>query len=165
MPAHLLIAVQRIPQPLERAWDFFCDPVNLAVITPPSMRFQISPSHNGRKMYPGQLIEYTVRPLLGIPLYWMTEITHVMPNEYFIDEQRFGPYRFWQHQHFFKEIDGGVEMTDQVTYRIPFGAIGKSANGLLVKSKLREIFTFRYKKVEELMGKWPGSSAMQITMR
>lgn len=45
------------------------------------------------KAYEGQIIEYTVRPLAGIPIYWMTEITHVRDLDYFVDEQRIGPYR------------------------------------------------------------------------
>jgi ligand-binding SRPBCC domain-containing protein len=105
-------------------------------------------------MYPGQLIEYTVRPLLGIPLYWMTEITHVQEGVYFVDEQRFGPYALWHHQHHFTAIEGGVEMSDIVHYKIPMGPLGQLANTLFVAAQLRQIFDYRYKKVEELFGPW-----------
>ncbi|HAL94802.1 MAG TPA: hypothetical protein DCP55_02270, partial [Chitinophagaceae bacterium] len=96
----------------------------------------------------------TVKPLLGIPLYWMTEITHVQDMQYFIDEQRFGPYTLWHHQHHFKAIEGGVEMTDIVHYRIPLGPLGDLANALFVRAKLKKIFDFRYEAVENLFGKW-----------
>jgi len=108
-------------------------------------------------MYPGQIIEYKVSPLLGIPLYWMTEITHVDPGKYFVDEQRFGPYALWHHQHHFKSIHGGVEMMDIVNYRNPLGFIGRFANDLFVKKQLKTIFDFRFTKVEELFGPWKGS--------
>src|SRR6476620_5060191 len=125
--------VQKIPVSLDRAWSFFSNPANLQAITPSDLGFRIISKYHGDKMYPGQIIEYKVSPLLGIPMYWMTEITHVEPGKYFVDEQRFGPYALWHHQHHFKEIDGGVEMTDIVNYRIPLGFLGRIANSILVK--------------------------------
>jgi ligand-binding SRPBCC domain-containing protein len=145
---------QLIPISIEQAWDFFSSPANLQRITPPEMRFQIISRFHGLRMYPGQLIEYKVRPFLGIPVYWMTEITQVQEPVYFIDQQRFGPYTLWHHQHHFKAISGGVEMTDIVHYRIPLGILGDFANWLFVKQKLESIFQYRYKSVEELFGSW-----------
>jgi ligand-binding SRPBCC domain-containing protein len=107
-------------------------------------------------MYAGQLIEYKVKPVLGIPMYWMTEITQVKDQSYFIDEQRFGPYTLWHHQHHFKAIPGGVEMTDIIHYRIPLGWLGRLANRLFVAKKLEGIFSYRFKKVEEMFGVWKG---------
>ena len=103
-------------------------------------------------MYAGQIIEYKVSPFPGIPLYWMTEITHVEDKKYFVDEQRYGPYSLWHHQHHFKEINGGVEMTDIVHYKIPFWILGDIANSLFVNKQLKTIFDYRFKKVEELFG-------------
>jgi ligand-binding SRPBCC domain-containing protein len=103
-------------------------------------------------MYPGQVIEYTVKPVLGIPLYWMTEITHVKEGEYFIDEQRYGPYSLWHHQHHFKEISGGVEMTDIVHYKVPFWFLGDIANTLFVKQQLKKIFDYRFKAINNRFG-------------
>jgi ligand-binding SRPBCC domain-containing protein len=108
-------------------------------------------------MYSGQIIEYTVKPILGIPLYWMTEITHVIDKQYFVDEQRFGPYSLWHHQHHFKEIEGGVEMTDIVHYKLPLWILGDIAQVIMVKSQLNGIFSHRYIAVEERFGKWPGA--------
>jgi ligand-binding SRPBCC domain-containing protein len=156
MAAQTLKTVQKIPVSLDKAWDFFSDPANLQVITPPGMGFRILSKHQGDKMYAGQIIEYKVKPLAGMPVYWMTEITQVKDREYFIDEQRFGPYQLWHHQHHFKKIEGGVEMTDIIHYKIPFGFIGRIANSLFVKKKLAGIFSFRKRKVEELFGQWPG---------
>jgi ligand-binding SRPBCC domain-containing protein len=104
-------------------------------------------------MYAGQIIEYHVKPLLNIPLYWMTEITHVKDQQYFVDEQRFGPYSLWHHQHHFKEVEGGVEMTDIVHYKVPGWFIGDIMNSLYIKNELKSIFDYRFKKVEELFGK------------
>ncbi len=157
MAAHSIKTVQKIPVSLDEAWAFFSNPANLQAITPDGMGFTIISKHHGDVMYAGQLIEYKVRPLAGIPIYWMTEITQVKDRAYFIDEQRFGPYSLWHHQHHFREIPGGVEMTDIVHYRNPLGILGKVANALFVKQKLKTIFDFRYRKVEELFGKWTGA--------
>ena len=141
--------VQTIPVSLTEAWNFFSDPSNLAAITPADMGFKVLPAYNESKMYPGQLIEYIVSPIAGIRLYWMTEITHVQSPHFFVDEQRFGPYSFWHHQHFFKEIDAGVEMTDIVHYKIPYGFLGDIANTFFVKNKLEKIFDYRYTAVDK----------------
>lgn len=141
--------VQVLPIPMKDAWDFFSSPANLPRITPEKLRFKIISSHHGEKMYPGQVIEYKVSPVLGIPVYWMTEITHVEPYKYFIDEQRFGPYNLWHHQHHFREVQGGVEMTDIVHYKLPFWFLGDIANALFVKQQLKGIFDYRFKAVEK----------------
>jgi ligand-binding SRPBCC domain-containing protein len=143
--------VQNLPINLQEAWKFFSEPGNLKDITPETMGFVVR-SEQQEKMYPGQIIEYTVKPLFRIPVYWMTEITHVVEEEFFVDEQRFGPYSFWHHQHHFKEIKGGVEMTDIVHYKIPYWFLGDIANALFVKQQLKTIFDFRYKTIEERFG-------------
>jgi ligand-binding SRPBCC domain-containing protein len=150
MRARSLKRVQVLPITLERAWDFFSDPGNLATITPEGMGFHILSAERPKRMYAGQLIEYTVSPVLGIPMYWMTEITHVVEGKYFIDEQRFGPYALWHHQHHFREVEGGVEMTDIVHYKIPLGPLGLLADRLFVRKKLETIFDYRYVAVEKL---------------
>ena len=144
--------VQKIPIGLDKAWDFFSDPGNLQEITPGNLGFKIISKYHGDKMYAGQVIEYQVSPVLGIPLYWMTEITHVEDRKYFVDEQRYGPYSMWHHQHHFKVIEGGVEMTDIVHYKLPLWFFGDMANSLFVKKQLQRIFDHRFKKVGEMFG-------------
>jgi ligand-binding SRPBCC domain-containing protein len=144
--------VQQLPTSIEKAWNYFSKPDNLVDITPASLGFTIKGQQHGERMYAGQVIEYTVKPLLGIPVYWMTEITHVEHLRYFVDEQRFGPYTLWHHQHHFKTIGNSVEMTDIVHYKIPFWFIGDIANSLVVKKRLQQIFDFRRQKVEEMFG-------------
>lgn len=155
---YALKTVQRIPVTLENAWDFFSRPANLQEITPTGLGFTVLSQHHGSYMYPGQLIEYTLKPLLGIPVYWMTEITHVEDQKFFVDEQRFGPYSFWHHQHHFSEIDGGIEMTDIVHYKLPAWFLGDLMHRLLVRSRLREIFGFRHAAVEKRFGRWTENS-------
>ena len=154
-----LKAIQKIPVNINTAWDFFSNPGNLSVITPKKLGFKIISKHHDDEIYAGQIIEYKLKPLFNIPLYWMTEITHIKPKEYFIDEQRFGPYSLWHHQHHFKQIDNGVEMTDIVHYKIPFSFIGDLANAFMVKNQLKEIFEFRRKIVEEKFGVYSGNNA------
>lgn len=162
MAIYSLKTVQKIPATLEKAWQFFSTPDNLQDITPGHLGFKILSLYHGKTMYTGQIIEYTVKPVLGIPLYWMTEITHVESHKYFIDEQRYGPYSMWHHQHHFKEIEGGVEMTDIVHYKLPLGFLGTMANSLLVQGQLNKIFSFRFEKTEMLFGKWPTPQSTDI---
>lgn len=149
--------MQRIPVSLETAWNFFSNPKNLQVITPSFLNLKMTNELDSEKMYTGQVMTYRVKPLLGIPVFWKTEITYVEPCILFIDEQRKGPYKLWHHQHHFKQIDGGVEMTDIVQYSLPLGVLGNIAHPLLVKSRLKDIFTYRYFKINELFGDWPDS--------
>lgn len=147
---------QKLPIPLAEAWDFFSSPLNLAKITPEEMAFTVTSTIDpAQKMYPGMIITYKVSPITGIKLDWMTEITQVNEGVYFIDEQRFGPYKFWHHQHHFKAIEGGTEMIDRLTYGLPMGILGRMANTIYVADKLQEIFDFRKKKVTELFGNYP----------
>ena len=147
---HTLQTKQFIKSDIQTVWDFMSSPENLAKITPPYMGFKILTDLNNSKMYPGQIIEYYVTPVAGTKMHWVTEITHVKNLEFFVDEQRFGPYAFWHHKHFLKQVDGGVEMIDIVHYKAPFGVIGRIANALFIGKKIKEIFDFRYKKLEEI---------------
>lgn len=134
---------------MNEAWKFFSSPENLATITPLGMGFVIT-SGQPEKMFPGQIITYKVSPFPGFVTNWVTEITHVLAGSYFVDEQRFGPYQMWHHIHRFEEKQSGVLMTDQVSYKLPFGFIGRIAHGLFVKAQLKRIFEFREQKLDEL---------------
>lgn len=138
-----------LPVTLEQAWDFFSDPGNLVKITPPDMDFRIT-SPEQKTLYAGQIITYTVRPLLGVAVNWTTEITHVDKPNLFVDEQRFGPYRFWHHQHRFREVDGGVEMHDLVHYLLFHEQFAVLINRMIVAPRLRRIFDYRSKVLKEI---------------
>jgi ligand-binding SRPBCC domain-containing protein len=131
-------------------WNYFSTPLNLNELTPDDMSFEILTDLQGLKMYPGMIINYRIRPVLNIPFRWTTEITHCLEGEYFVDEQRFGPYAFWHHQHKFRQVEGGVEMTDIVHYGLPFGFIGRIANAIFVQKKLQGIFDYRDEKVKNI---------------
>lgn len=152
MKLYQLHAKQALPITKEDAWNFLSDPKNLKTITPDHMGFQIL-SGADRLMYAGQIIQYIVKPFPGISTKWVTEITHVKAGEYFVDEQRFGPYALWHHKHFIKEIEGGVEMEDLIDYKIPFGILGQIMQPILVKRQLNQIFQYREAKLEALFGK------------
>ena len=134
------------------AWDFFSNPANLSKITPNWLGFQVT-SSLPEKMYAGLIITYLVRPLMNIPQTWVTEITHVNVPNYFVDEQRFGPYKMWHHEHKFKETEAGkILMEDIVTYAVPFGFIGSIINKLIISKKINEIFNYRRKVLETMFG-------------
>mgnify|MGYP006209232117 CR=1 FL=1 len=144
---------QIVKTSLDEAWDFFSSPANLKVITPPTMGFDIITKEVANKMYEGQIIAYKVKPLLGIPMTWVTEITHVKDHQFFVDEQRKGPYSMWHHEHHFKAVPEGVEMIDIISYIPPMGFLGTIANQILIKNQLKTIFDFRFQKVEALFNK------------
>jgi ligand-binding SRPBCC domain-containing protein len=145
----------KLPIDIERAWNFLSDPSNLKEITPKYMGFDIV-SDVESKMYAGQIIAYKVSPMFGLKLNWVTEISHVDEPNYFVDEQRFGPYALWHHKHFLKEISKGVEMTDVVHYKLPFSIIANGLHNTLVKPKLMEIFKHRTDKLLDLFGSYEG---------
>ena len=143
---------QKIPAELGEVWNFISAPQNLKKITPPYMGFDVTSEELPSKMYAGMIIMYIVKPILGIPMKWMTEISQVRELEYFVDEQRSGPYTLWHHQHFIEPIEGGVLMTDIITYIPPFGFIGAIANNLIIKKQLKTIFDYRKQALETIFG-------------
>lgn len=148
MKTYQLRRTQNLMISLAEAWRFFTNPANLNEITPASMGFRMLDSIP-EKVYPGMIIRYTLKPLLNIPVHWVTEITQVEEKLFFIDDQRVGPYRLWHHQHLFRETAEGVEMTDIVTYALPLGLLGRIAGGMFVHRKVREIFDYRYQILEK----------------
>ena len=148
MAFYQLEKTQIIPAGIDEVWSFISSPANLKYITPAYMGFEII-NTIPEKMYPGMIISYKVSPLLGIKMKWVTEITHVKENEYFIDEQRIGPYSMWHHQHKITPIKAGVLMTDIVTYKPPFGFLGALSNKVIIKKQLNEIFNFRERAIEK----------------
>jgi ligand-binding SRPBCC domain-containing protein len=141
---------QEINASLEEVWKFISDPANLKKITPDYMGFDIISNDVPSEMYAGMIISYKVSPLFGIKTTWVTEITHLKENSYFVDEQRVGPYKIWHHQHMIQPMEKGTLMTDIVSYQPPLGLLGSVANILIIKGKLNEIFDYRTKALDEI---------------
>ena len=156
MKIYRLHSLQELPISMTQAWEFLSSPANLSVITPPHMGFKILSGGN-RPMFPGQIIQYKVYPFKGIATHWVTEITHVKQGEYFVDEQRFGPYSLWHHKHFIRPKGDGVVMEDIIDYKLPLGFLGRMMHWLVVKNQLKSIFKFRTNKLDEIFGSVPGS--------
>ena len=152
MKLHQVKRTQFIDRPVEEVWDFFSNPRNLREITPESMDFQIR-SELPEEIYAGMIIEYQVRPIANIPMTWVTEITQVEKPYFFIDEQREGPYAFWHHQHHFKSVNGGTEVTDLVHYKVPLGFLGRIFQPIFVEPQLNAIFKYRNEALEKLLPK------------
>lgn len=143
MPIYTLRRSQIVRQSLSDCWSFFSNPANLAKITPPSLGFQVH-SELPNEIYPGLMIRYTVSPVLRIPMTWLTEITQMRKPEFFVDEQRVGPYRLWHHEHSFRAVsESETEVGDLVHYVPPLGPIGAILNALLIRRQLAAIFDFR----------------------
>jgi ligand-binding SRPBCC domain-containing protein len=153
---HRLVSVQRLPVPLDEAWAFFSDPANLAVMTPPWLGL-VPTSKVPAKAHPGLIVTYRVTPFPGMRFAWVTEITHVVEGELFVDEQRAGPYRFWHHQHHFRATPGGTEMRDIVHYALPFGPVGDLLGARSVRRRVKGIFEYRRAVLEERFGRFGGA--------
>jgi ligand-binding SRPBCC domain-containing protein len=149
MAFYQLLKKQFVPATIEEVWDFISSPNNLKEITPDYMGFDITSENLPDKMYAGMIITYKVRPVAGIPMTWITEITHVEEKRYFVDEQRVGPYALWHHQHIIEPHGNGVMMTDIVSYKPPLGFIGSIANALLIRRQLEGIFAYREKALKK----------------
>ncbi len=154
MKVHVLKQVQRLPITREQAWEFFSTPRNLDQITPPDAGFEVT-YLSSERMYEGQIITYRVKVVPVVTMTWVTEIKCVEEGVAFVDEQRSGPYRLWHHRHTFEEIEGGVLMTDLVHYVMPLGIIGEITRRLFVGEKLRRVFEFRRRVLEEKFGGFP----------
>lgn len=152
MATHQLQRTQLIPADVTSIWHFFSSPKNLAVITPAYMNFRITSPAEEQGIYEGQIITYKVSPILGIPLFWMTEIQAVEHHKKFVDIQKKGPYKLWHHEHTFEPQRDGVLMTDNVHYELPLGILGEAAHALFVKKQLKGIFDYRNKKIVERFG-------------
>ena len=150
---HQIIKQQLIKSSIEEVWDFASSPKNLKKITPGYMNFTIKSKNTDEKIYPGMIIWYKVSPIFKIPPVWVTEITQVNKNQYFVDEQRVGPYKIWHHEHHFKVEKDGVLMTDIISYKLPFGILGRIINYLFIKNKINDIFNYRYSRMEEIFNK------------
>ncbi|WP_372774566.1 SRPBCC family protein [Mangrovibacterium sp.] len=138
-----------LPISVDEAWEFFSSPENLCRMTPKHMNFRIT-SGKPESMYRGQIISYQLSPIPGIRTNWVTEITQVDEQKYFVDEQRFGPYSMWHHEHRFIETSEGVLMTDKVSYKLPFGFLGRFSHAVFVKKQLMHIFSFRSQVLSSL---------------
>ena len=152
MGFYQLKQTQKIKGTIDDVWNFISSPANLKKITPDYMGFDITSGDLPKKMYPGMIICYKVSPLLGIKMNWLTEITQVDEKRFFIDEQRVGPYKIWHHQHHIEPIEGGVLMTDIVTYQPPMAFLGSIANTLIIRNKLNEIFDYRRNVLNQVFG-------------
>ena len=145
--------IQKVPITVDEAWQFLSDSSNLSKMTPDYMNFK-KISTDLRPLYAGQIIQYSVTPIFGIPAIWVSEITQLHEKKYFVDIQLYGPYAMWHHKHFIREIPGGVEIEDLIDYKLPLGILGQMLHPIVVKPKLNEIFAFRTAKIIEIFGKF-----------
>ncbi|MCJ7772375.1 MAG: SRPBCC family protein [Desulfobacterales bacterium] len=147
---HKLTSHQTVKATIEEVWDFFSNPRNLNLITPPSLHFQIL-TGDERPMHNGQIIHYRIRILPLVHVKWVTEIKNVVELSSFIDEQQLGPYKFWRHIHKFVPTDYGIEIIDTVHYSIGFGFLGEMLHFLWIKRRLAYIFRYRKDKIRTLI--------------
>ena len=150
MKLHRINRRQLIPISMTKAWAFFSNPLNLSKIKPPWLNLKVT-SDVPKSMHLGMIITYRIKPMAFMPTCWISEITHVKTPTYFVDEQRLGPFRFWHHQHLFKEVARDVEIQDIVHYAMPLGPIGEMVHAISVRKRVEAIFDFRKKALEQIL--------------
>lgn len=150
---HQLYREQQLNCDIETAWKFFSAAGNLSKITPKEMNFIVLTEFENDEIYKGMIIDYFVSPLFGIKMKWKTEIIQVDFMKSFTDFQKKGPYKLWHHHHEFIENENGVLMKDTVDYELPLGFLGEIAHTVLVKKKLKDIFNYRFRILEERFNK------------
>ena len=143
----ILRATQTLSAPLSEVFPFFADAHNLALITPPWLRFQILTKGN-IEMRAGTVIEYRIG-LGPVPLGWTSEISAYEPMNRFVDEQRRGPYRHWVHEHRFTADGVRTVVEDTVNYLNPGGRV---VHRLFVGPQLRRIFDHRSRTLRSIFG-------------
>lgn len=141
---------QSVKAGMDEVWEFFSDPANLELLTPADMHMRLAFPSEGKRVYAGMILHYLLRPAPLFRARWIAEITHVSEKEYFIDRQLAGPFRYWHHQHHFRETGSGVELTDIINYKAPFGIVGRLADLLFIKRKLRAMFRHRQSVIKKI---------------
>jgi ligand-binding SRPBCC domain-containing protein len=147
---HELRAAQWVPQPRDRVFPFFADPLNLERLTPPFLRFHVR-RQSTTDVRAGTLLTYTLR-LHGLPIVWRTRIDEWRPPERFADTQLFGPYAEWHHTHLFDDDGAGTRLTDIVRYRLHLGVLMDNRLMSWVHRDVRRIFEYRQAVIAELFG-------------
>ncbi len=127
---------------IHEAWKFFSSPYNLNDITPEFFQVNIT-SEVPEKIYAGLMISYRMKAVLGIPMDWLSEISHCDEPKRFVYEQRIGPFKFWSHEVCLTEEQNGVVLEDIMFYAMPMGWLGQFINSVLIASKLEHIFDNR----------------------
>lgn len=153
MSTYTLCRETLIRASLHEVWTFFSSPHNLGRITPKYMDFRVTHCPDVPEIYTGMEIAYEIRPVLGIPLQWLTLIRDVQAPYTFTDVQLKGPYRSWVHIHTFREELEGVHMSDEITYALPLGMLGQLAHSLFVRRQLEYIFDYRTRVIRDFFKK------------
>ncbi len=147
---HQLETEQILPLPRRQVFAFFEDPRNLSELTPDWLDFRMIDPDAGATVFEGAEYEYTIRWLPWLwKIRWRSRIIRYNPPVRFTDIQVQGPYRYWEHLHTFEEVTEGTRMVDIVTYRLPFGTLGRFAHRALVKAQLEDIFIYRAARIHE----------------
>jgi ligand-binding SRPBCC domain-containing protein len=144
---------QWVPYSRERVFAFFANPENLPRLMPKWQctrieKMQLSAEYAGT----GSIILISFRPVPLVPLRlrWEAYIAEFARNDYFCDEQRKGPFRYFRHCHrVVADVRGGVNgatVQDVVEYDGPLGVPGWA-----MKRQIAALFAHRQKMLSKLL--------------
>ncbi len=93
-----------------------------------------------------------------------SKITVVKSPTYFIDEQVFGAFKRFKHEHIFEEKDGKTIMVDKFDYTAPWGIIGKLADKLFLTNYMKRFLTERNAVIKEFAetNRWKDIQGMEM---
>ena len=86
-----------------------------------------------------------VRSRIG-PVWVTIESEHVEydRDRMFVDEMRRGPFASWRHRHLFFEDPDGCRLRDEIDYEPPLGVLGRLADRIVIRPRLRRLFDYRH---------------------
>jgi len=159
---HSFQTEQWLPYPRERVFAFFADPANLPPLMPGWQRARVeralyvappASSTGGVAAGEGSLITISFRAIPWVPLRleWDAYIVEFRWNDFFCDEQRRGPFKYFRHCHRVRDERDGSIVSDAVEYELPLGWLGDLANGLVMKRQIRALFSYRQRMLPLLL--------------
>lgn len=151
MAIHKLYYQQSLNMSQDKAWQFFSSPKHLNSITPDF--FNIIPTSKvPDEIYGGLMISYNMKAVFGMPMSWLSEISHCDSPHYFVYQQRIGPFKFWSHEVRLTINESKIQLEDIVFYSMPFGILGDLMHKLLIQKKLTDIFETRQSYLKQHWG-------------
>jgi len=143
MKIYQLYRQQTLNMTVQEAWSFFSSPSHLNDITPDFFHVTIT-SKVPEKIYAGLMISYQMKAVFGIPMNWLSEVSHCDEPKRFVYEQRIGPFKFWSHEVCLTEQQNGILLEDIMFYAMPLAWLGQLINTVLIADKLERIFDTRH---------------------
>lgn len=135
----------RSPMPVSAAalYDWHARPAAFLRLQPPWEAVSIVDQQD----HFGEGFRVTIRAQILGPIHhdWIAEIYDVQPGVSFSDRQISGPFAEWNHTHRMEPADESHSfLHDDISYRLPFGRLGRWLGSGMVRNRLQQMFAYRH---------------------